>query len=113
MNTACCFSGCTGRGTASLRLTFHLPREEDSEVILWAHEECFSRLCDPSVMADDPKEHGHIPAKVRCVFCGAALPVFGKHPYCFDVGDCSPPHRFWSHAQCMAQRLDTKSMASL
>ncbi len=113
MDTACCFLGCTRAGVAALRLTLHLPRDTDSEVILQAHEECFSSHATSNVMPDDPKEHGRIPRKARCVFCGAALPLVGAHPYCFDLGEHSPPQRFWAHADCMARMLDPKIMREL
>lgn len=104
MNQVCCFAGCARSGPPFLKLTLYLPRDKDAEVVLWAHEECFSSLTDSTVKPDDPKDHGSIP-KARCVFCGAALPLFGRHPYCFDLGEHSPPRRFWSHAECLAQRL--------
>ena len=72
---------------------------------LQCHEECLADLQDPSVDFDDPGDHGHIPPKTRCVFCGDALPIIGTHPYVFDVGDFSPPHRYWTHAPCLLERL--------
>jgi hypothetical protein len=35
----------------------------------------------------------------------SALPIAGTHPYAFDVGTFSPPHRFWAHAPCLLERL--------
>jgi hypothetical protein len=89
---------------ASLRLEVAPPPDAEP-VTLWTHEDCFAALRNPSVDFDDPGEHGHIPPKARCVFCGEALPIVGKHPYVFDVGDFSPPHRYWSHAPCLLERL--------
>ncbi len=100
----CCFRECTGRGPAALRL-FITPPPDGETMTLWAHEECFARLHDPTVLHDDPKDHGRIPAGARCAFCGRALPIIGEHPLVFDRGNHTPPHRFWSHAQCMGDRL--------
>lgn len=75
------------------------------EVVFWSHEACFSRLADRDIEPDDPKDHGRIPGRARCVFCGRLLPVVGRHPYCFDVGESIPPRRYWSHAECLAERL--------
>ena len=81
------------------------PPPDGAPVIMWAHEDCFARFRDSSVVHDDPKDHGRIPVDARCIFCGLALPTVGKHPFVFDLGSFSPPHRFWSHAGCMLERL--------
>jgi len=102
----CCFGGCEYNDQPpSLRLQIYPPQEKGS-VVLWAHDRCFIGLCNPLVSPDRTEDHGHIPSKARCVFCGNALPIIGRHPYCFDVGDLSPPHRYWSHAQCLLDRVD-------
>jgi hypothetical protein len=102
-----------------LRLELSPPPDAET-VTLRCHEECFAALRNPSVDFDDPKDHGRIPATALCVFCGDSLPTVGIHPYVFDVGSFSPPHRFWAHAPCLldrlvpalAQRLDVTGRAS-
>ena len=71
-----------------------------------AHTACFENLRHPAVEPDHPSEHGRIPAKACCLFCGERLPIVGRHPYCLDVGDQLPPQRFWSHAQCLLSRFE-------
>jgi Co/Zn/Cd efflux system component len=102
--TECCFENCRTNGPPTLRLTIS-PPPDNAPVAVWSHAGCFARLRDPSVEPDDPADHGGIPAHVRCMFCGRSLPVFGKHPLVIDVGDHSPPQRFWSHAECAAERI--------
>ena len=104
MSPACCFVGCGAREQASLRLEI-TPPPDGEPILLRGHEACFARLRDPSVEHDDPKDHGRIPARACCVFCGQSLPIIGKHPFVFDVGVFSPPRRFWAHPECMAERL--------
>ena len=102
---ACCFRGCRmADDVPSLRLEISVP-PDTGPVTAWAHETCFVSSCTPSVEPDRPEDHGHIPGKARCVFCGRSLPAIGRHPYSFDVGDYSPPRRFWSHAECILDRL--------
>lgn len=102
---SCCFRDCGKTDeAASLRLSI-TPAPDGDPVIACAHEECFSAERDSSVEPDDPRDHGRVPAKARCAFCGVKLPVIGKHPLTFDVGEYSPPHRFWAHVQCMEERL--------
>ena len=62
---------------------------------------------------DDPKDHGRIPAKVRCAFCGDLLPRVGRHAYAFDVGEVTPPSRFWAHAECMLDAMNAEVRAVL
>jgi hypothetical protein len=100
----CCFRHCTESGAASLRLELSPPPDAET-VTLRCHEECFAAPRNPSVDFDDPRDHGHIPPKARCAFCGETLPVVGTHPFVFDVGDFSPPHRYWTHAPCLLERL--------
>lgn len=102
---SCCMRDCRMEDDdATLRLVV-TPPPDGEPMIVWAHSECFAAVRDSSVEPDDPKDHGSIPGKARCAFCGAKLPVIGKHPLTFDVGDHSPPHRFWAHAQCLEERL--------
>jgi hypothetical protein len=99
----CCF--CGNDNDPLLRLELATP-SEDGFVILWAHEYCFNRLGDNSVKPNNPKDHGRIPKNARCVFCGESLPIWRKHPYCFDIGNDIPPNRFWINADCLRQRVD-------
>ena len=101
---SCCFRDCASEEPAGLRLEISPPPDAEP-VIAWSHEACFSKLRHPSVEHDDPKDHGHIPAKARCAFCGESLPIIGRHPFVFDVGSFSPPHRLWAHAECMLERV--------
>jgi hypothetical protein len=109
---ACCFRDCQTAGPASLRLEI-TPPPDGAPVVVWAHEGCFVRFHDASVEADDPAQHGRIPAKARCAFCGKSLPIVGRHPFVFDVGSHSVPRRYWSHPHCMADRLATRVMEDL
>ena len=81
--------------------------------MLWAHEDCFSRLCKPEVSPDDPAEHGQVPGGALCLFCGKPLPHIGRHPYCIDVGEFSPPHRYWAHARCLHDSVAPPARARL
>lgn len=108
----CCFRHCDATGAASLRLEV-TPPPDGAPVTLWAHEECFEARRDASVEPDDPKDHGRIPGKARCAFCGDALPLVGAHPYVFDVGRYSPPHRHWAHPPCLLERLAPPQAAEL
>jgi hypothetical protein len=81
------------------------PPPDAHSITVWAHAECLSRARDASVAPDDPKDHGRIPARARCAFCGKALPIVGRHPYGFDAGDVSPPRRFWSHRECLLRSV--------
>ena len=74
-------------------------------MILWSHTERFTGFTDQSVDPDPPSEHGRVPARARCVFCGEKLPRIGVHPYSLDVGDASPPNRYWAHANCIQDRF--------
>lgn len=87
-----------------MRLAISPPADAET-ITAWAHEECFSRAREATVQPDRPGEHGRIPGRARCAFCGRALPVVGRHPFCFDAGDFTPPQRFWCHAECLAERL--------
>jgi hypothetical protein len=102
--SGCCFLGCSDAGTASLVVRIS-PAPDGAPVGTWAHDGCLARARDASVEPDDPTDHGRIPAGARCAFCGQSLPIVGRHPLAFDVGDAEPPHRFWAHAQCLADRL--------
>ncbi len=102
---SCCFRGCTVAGSPPVLIEVHLPRDRDNELIIWSHEECLWKLAARDIAPDDPQDHGHIPGKARCVFCGRLLPVVGRHPYSFDVGSAVPPRRYWAHAECLAERL--------
>jgi hypothetical protein len=81
------------------------PPPDGTPLVVFAHEACFATLRDPSVDYDDPKDHGRIPGKARCVFCGDPLPIVGTHPYVLEAGGFSPPHRCWAHAPCLLERL--------
>lgn len=100
----CCFSGCQSKDPPSLRIAIFPPSDADPAIV-WAHNNCFSQARNGDVEPDDPAEHGHVPAAAVCVFCGTPLPIVGVHPYCFDVGESSPPQRFWSHAQCLREKV--------
>lgn len=108
----CCFRSCEAEGRASLRLEI-TPPPDGAPVVTWAHDDCFARRHDASVAPDDPAEHGRIPAKARCAFCGKSLPIVGKHPFVLDVGSDSVPQRFWSHAECMVDHLIPAVMEDL
>lgn len=103
-STPCCFRHCNSDAPATLRLAIS-PPPDGEPVMVWAHDECFATSCEASVEPDDPKDHGRIPSKARCVFCGDPLPIVGRHPFVFDVGDSIPPRRFWAHAGCMTDRV--------
>jgi hypothetical protein len=104
-NKDCCFCEKfnTDNGTPDLRLEIALPDGEN--IVFWSHEKCFVQLQNHSILPDSPEELGSIPSKAKCVFCGNLLPLIGKHPYCFDVGEHNPPRRYWSHARCMTERI--------
>ncbi len=99
---SCCFRACEAAGPAALALEVHPPPDAEP-VKIWAHETCFDQLRHASVEHDDPKHHGRIPPKARCAFCGEPLPIIGLHPFVFDVGAFTPPHRFWAHSNCMLE----------
>jgi hypothetical protein len=82
-------------------------------VVLWSHTECFPEFTDPAVDPDPPAEHGRIPARARCILCGDKLPRVGAHPYSIDVGEASPPNRYWGHAQCVQERFGQTPVTSL
>lgn len=100
---ACCFKDCDLGGEATLRLEVY-PPPDGGPVVIRAHQSCFERARDPSVEPDDPADYGRIPAKARCAFCGASLPIVGSHPFVFDVADAAAQRRFWTHAECMRER---------
>jgi hypothetical protein len=104
-NKVCCFCEKykTGNDIPDLRLEIALSGGEN--VVTWSHEKCFIQLQNHSILPDKPEELGNIPKKAKCVFCGNSLPVIGRHPYCFDVGEHNPPKRYWSHAVCMTERI--------
>jgi hypothetical protein len=81
------------------------PPPDGEPVAVWAHERCLAALRHGAVEPDDPQDHGRIPPKARCVFCGEPLPFIGRHPFVFDVGAFTPPHRFWAHADCMIDHV--------
>ena len=92
---------CTQRGEPpGLRIEVWPPSDVEP-VIVWMHSACFEAQRDPSVSPDLLAERGRIPSKARCAFCGRALPLLGSHPYALDIGDASPPERYWAHAECM------------
>ncbi len=105
-NKTCCFCGShiKEEKIPSLRLEITPPPDMDN-VILLAHEECYNNLSNRSIEPDKPEELGSIPNKAKCMFCGLLLPIIGKHPYCIDVGEFIPPHRFWAHADCLLQKI--------
>jgi hypothetical protein len=74
---------------------------EEGSSTFWGHEQCFTSRRDPAVFPDKPEDQGNIPSKAKCVFCGTKLPFTGKHAYCFDIDEHSPPNRYWAHNQCM------------
>jgi hypothetical protein len=108
----CAVDDCIEQGKPSLRIEIH-PAPDGAPVVTWAHEACFERVRAAAVAHDDPGELGRIPGDARCVFCGRRLPVIGRHAFAFDVGVHSPPHRFWAHAECLAERLVSDPMTEL
>ena len=100
MDRRCCFRQCDATGGASLRLEL-LPHPDMAPVVLWAHPDCFSRVADSSVGPDDPKDHGRIPGRARCVLCRGPLPVVGRHPLVLLIGTDEPRDRYWIHAECV------------
>jgi hypothetical protein len=87
-------------------LRFEVSPPPDGEpVIAWAHDACFSNLRHSSVEYDDPKDHGRIPPRACCAFCGQPLPIIGRHPFVLDVGAFIPPHRFWAHGKCIVESM--------
>ena len=111
-NIECCFRGCFDHSSqADFKLLLYAAGDDYSEYR--AHEKCFYARRDPAVLPDNPEEHGRIPKDAKCVFCGMKLPVFGKHPYCFDAGDFSPPQRYWAHNQCLKASLKVDSLSGL
>ena len=101
---SCCFRHCDKDEPAALQIQIS-PPPDGEPIVVWAHEACLAEVRDGSVEPDDPRGHGRIPSKARCVFCGAPLPLIGRHPFVFDVGAFTPPHRFWAHADCMIERV--------
>ncbi len=101
---ACCFKACSNLDDGGI-IQMEVFHTEQGSGISQVHEKCFDARCHPNAEYDDPKEHGHIPKAAKCVFCGDPLPRFGRHPYCFNLGEFSPPHRYWAHSQCMRALL--------
>lgn len=96
----CCFRSCFEEiNIPDLRIEIYSSEEGSS--IFWAHDKCFTTRRDPAILPDEHEDHGNIPSKAKCVFCGMKLPLIGKHGYCFDIGEHSPPQRYWAHNQCM------------
>jgi hypothetical protein len=108
----CCFHGCL-ESESKPDLRIEVSALDEGCSVFRAHEKCFNARKDPSVMPDKPEFHGSLPKDTACVFCGSKMPVFGKHPYCFDVGDFSPPHRYWAHNQCMRASLKDEKKFNL
>lgn len=108
----CSFKACGNPATDALIQIEVFATEQGSQVLL-VHEECFTARRHSTVVHDDPSEHGHIPRNARCVFCGDSLPIIGRHPYCFDLGDFAPPHRYWAHSQCMKAMLTNEAREKL
>jgi hypothetical protein len=77
------------------------PPPDAQPVTLWVHSSCFEAQRDSSVSPDPLEERGRIAPKARCVFCGRALPIVGRHPYALQIGDASHPARYWAHAECI------------
>ncbi len=109
---ACCFKACSNIAE-DVQIQMQVFHTEEGSGILYVHEQCFAARCHWDVTYDDPKEHGHIPGNARCAFCGDPLPTFGHHAYCFDIGDFSPPHRYWAHSQCMKALLTAEGKENL
>lgn len=101
MSAHCSFSGCSQTAQqAEMRIKVWPPSDAPS-LLIRGHLDCFESRRDPSVSPDPSREHGRIPAKARCVFCGHRLPIIGVHPYALEVGDESSPDRYWAHAECI------------
>jgi hypothetical protein len=100
----CCFINCS-ISVEKPDLQIKIYALEEGSSIFWSHKKCFTNRRDPSVTPDNQNDHGRIPKEARCMFCGKKLPVFGKHPYCFDVGESIPPLRYWAHNECMKENF--------
>ena len=101
----CCLTSCT-RAQERVDLPLAVwPPSDSPPMTLWAHSPCFGASRSPSVLPDSADDHGRIPAQAKCVFCGLSLPTVGQHPYALDVGQSSPPSRFWAHAHCLKNRI--------
>ncbi|MGA1871470.1 MAG: hypothetical protein ACMUJM_23330 [bacterium] len=108
----CCFRGCFEEiEKPDLRIEVYSSEEGSS--IFWAHDKCFNARRDPAVLPDEPEDHGSIPSKAKCVYCGMKLPFIGKHSYCFDIGTHSPPQRYWAHNQCMKATIKSEKRDEL
>ena len=108
----CCFRECFDKTIKpALRIEVHSIEEGSS--IFWAHDKCFISRRDSVVGPDKQEEHGNIPSKAKCAFCGTKLPIIGKHAYCFDIGEHSPPQRYWAHNQCMKATIKVNQKEKL
>ena len=111
---ACCFKSCSNLNEGALiRLEVYSLNRRIGSGMLQIHEPCFEARAHPKIQYDDPREHGHIPKNAKCVFCGESLPFTGRHPTCFDIGDYSPPHRYWAHNQCLKAMLTIEASEKL
>jgi hypothetical protein len=111
---ACCFKACSDLSDEDLiRLEVYSLDTRIGSGILHVHEQCFKTRCHPKIKFDDPSEHGPFPNNAKCVLCGESLPFIGRHPYCFDVDNYSPPHRYWAHNQCMKAILTIEAREKL
>ncbi len=108
----CCFRQCAVLHPGALPFTV-TPPPDGAPVMLWTHQICFDKSRDHSVSHDDPADIGRIPAGARCAFCAQPLPLIGKHAIAFDVGSFSPPHRFWSHPECLTEQLRESAIDDL
>jgi hypothetical protein len=97
----CCFKACSFQDEPLIQIEVFHP--DKGSGILQAHEKCCNARCHPNVRFDDPRELRQIPRDAKCFFCGDPLPKFGRHPYCFDVGKFTPPHRYWAHSRCIRE----------
>ena len=99
----CCLLACSRRGQQpDLQITIWPPPDSEPSR-LWAHTQCFEASRSPTVPPDLLQDHGHVPSKARCLFCGESLPIVGHHPYVLDVGEA--PSRYWAHPHCLADRV--------
>lgn len=102
----CCFLSCKRvHEPTGLRIAIWVPSDLPALHVV-AHAECFRESRDPSVMPDPPDEHGRVPAKARCLFCGEKLPILGRHPFAMEVRESDSTGRYWVHADCMQENVD-------
>ncbi len=100
----CIFSECLNPNIIA-DLQISISDSSDIQKNYHIHSNCFDKLRNPKVKEDDPRNHGSIPVKAKCFFCGKLLPIIGRHPFCFDIGTENTNKRFWAHADCFEEKF--------